>query len=137
MVKDADLLKDSLVGMNERDSVLFKLSNDPRVTRLGRFLRRHSLDELPQLLNILRGDMSFVGPRPPLAEEVAMYEPEHFIRLAVLPGLTGLWQVEARRNPSFANYISLDTEYVRKWTLWMDIKIIFRTAGAVLRGTGA
>ncbi len=136
MVIDADLQKKRLAEMNERDSVLFKLSNDPRVTRFGKFLRRHSIDELPQLLNILRGEMSLVGPRPSLPEEVAMYEPKHMVRLAVLPGLTGLWQVESRRDPSFANYISLDIQYVQSWTIWLDMKILFRTLGAVIHGTG-
>ncbi|MGA8729901.1 MAG: sugar transferase [Terracidiphilus sp.] len=136
MVEDADSLKARLVPLNERDTILFKLSNDPRVTRIGVFLRKHSLDELPQLLNVLRGEMSLVGPRPPLASEVELYAPEHLIRLAVLPGLTGLWQVESRRNPSFASYIALDTAYVENWSLWLDIKILFRTFGAVLRGTG-
>ena len=137
MVEDAESLKDSLAAINERDSVIFKLSNDPRVTRFGSFLRRYSLDELPQLLNVLLGDMSLVGPRPPVAAEVEMYEPEHFVRLEVLPGLTGLWQVLSRRDPSFANYISLDRAYVENWTFWLDIKILVRTAGTVLRGTGS
>jgi lipopolysaccharide/colanic/teichoic acid biosynthesis glycosyltransferase len=137
MVLDADVQREKFADMNERDLVLFKLSNDPRVTRLGKFLRKYSIDELPQLLNILRGEMSLVGPRPPLAKEVEMYETEHLVRLAVLPGLTGLWQVESRNNPSFANYIALDTQYVEKWTLWLDMTILYRTVGAVIRGTGS
>jgi lipopolysaccharide/colanic/teichoic acid biosynthesis glycosyltransferase len=136
MVKNADSLQARLAVLNERDTILFKLSNDPRVTRVGTFLRRYSLDELPQLFNVLRGEMSLVGPRPPLASEVERYAPEHLIRLAVLPGLTGLWQIESRQNPSFANYIALDKAYVENWSFWLDVKILFRTLGVVLRGTG-
>jgi lipopolysaccharide/colanic/teichoic acid biosynthesis glycosyltransferase len=136
MVKNADSLQARLAVLNERDTILFKLSNDPRVTRVGTFLRRYSLDELPQLFNVLRSEMSLVGPRPPLASEVERYAPEHLIRLAVLPGLTGLWQIESRQNPSFANYIALDKAYVENWSFWLDVKILFRTLGVVLRGTG-
>ena len=136
MVKGADAFKTQLEILNERDAVFFKLSKDPRVTCIGGFLRKYSLDELPQLLNVLRGEMSLVGPRPPLASEVEKYEPEHLIRFAVLPGLTGLWQIESRSDPSFANYIALDTRYVQNWSLWLDMKILFRTPGVVLRGTG-
>ncbi len=137
MVKGADALRPQLEELNERDAVFFKLSNDPRITWVGGFLRKYSLDELPQLLNVLRGEMSLVGPRPPLASEVEKYKPDHLIRFAVLPGLTGLWQVESRADPSFANYIALDTRYVHNWSLWLDMKILFRTPGVVLRGTGS
>jgi exopolysaccharide biosynthesis polyprenyl glycosylphosphotransferase len=137
MVQNAELLLQPLTCFNERDAILFKLSNDPRVTRIGRFLRKYSLDELPQLWNVLRGEMSLVGPRPPLSSEVRQYRPEHMVRLAVLPGLTGLWQVESRQNPSFDSYISLDTAYVENWSIWLDIRILFRTPGVVLRGTGS
>jgi lipopolysaccharide/colanic/teichoic acid biosynthesis glycosyltransferase len=137
MVKGADALRAQLEPLNERDAVFFKVSNDPRVTWVGGFLRKYSLDELPQLLNVLRGEMSLVGPRPPLASEVEKYKPEYLIRFAVLPGLTGLWQVESRSDPSFAKYIALDTRYVHSWSLWLDIKILFRTPGVVLRGTGS
>ncbi len=136
MVMDAEALKESLQHMNERDGVLFKMSCDPRVTRLGSFLRKYSLDELPQFLNVLTGDMSIVGPRPPLAAEVSQYELPHLRRLDVLPGITGLWQVHARQDPSFDNYISLDTAYVDNWSLWLDMKIMTRTFGVVLSGTG-
>lgn len=136
MVKNAEKMKQDLAGMNERDGILFKVSNDPRVTRLGRFLRKYSLDELPQFLNVLRGEMSIVGPRPPIATEVEKYELEHFRRLEVMPGLTGLWQVQARHDPSFAKYIELDTAYVENWTFWLDLKILLQTAGVVLQGTG-
>lgn len=136
MVKNAEKMKHEVAGLNERDGVLFKCSNDPRVTRLGRFLRKYSLDELPQFLNVLRGEMSIVGPRPPIASEVEKYELEHFRRLEVTPGLTGLWQVQARHDPSFAKYIELDTAYVENWSFWLDLKILLRTAGVVLQGTG-
>jgi exopolysaccharide biosynthesis polyprenyl glycosylphosphotransferase len=137
MVENADKLKADLEHMNERDSVLFKIANDPRITRMGRILRKYSLDELPQFYNVLRGDMSLVGPRPPMAAEVEQYDLEHLRRLDVLPGITGLWQVEARQDPSFDNYISLDTAYVDNWSLWLDLKILVRTVGVVVSGTGS
>jgi exopolysaccharide biosynthesis polyprenyl glycosylphosphotransferase len=136
MVDNAEKLKKDLTALNERDGVLFKVSNDPRVTRLGRILRKYSLDELPQFLNVLRGEMSIVGPRPPIASEVEKYELEHFRRLEVLPGLTGLWQVQARHDPSFARYIALDTAYVENWSFWLDLRILIQTANVVARGTG-
>ncbi len=136
MVENADFLKAELEHMNERDGVLFKISNDPRITLLGRFLRKYSLDELPQFYNVLLGDMSLVGPRPPMANEVEQYDLSHLRRLDVLPGITGLWQVEARQDPSFDSYISLDTAYVDNWSLLLDMKILVRTVGVVLGGTG-
>jgi exopolysaccharide biosynthesis polyprenyl glycosylphosphotransferase len=136
MVANADELKKNLDSLNERDGVLFKLKNDPRVTRLGRFLRKYSLDELPQFFNVIRGEMSLVGPRPPIASEVEKYKLEHLRRLEVLPGLTGLWQIEARQDASFEKYIALDTAYVENWSFWLDMKILFRTAEVVVRGTG-
>ncbi len=137
MVPEADALKAKLAHLNERDGILFKLTNDPRVTRFGRILRKYSLDELPQFFNVLRGDMSLVGPRPPMAAEVEQYDLSHLRRLDVLPGITGLWQVEARQDPSFDSYISLDTAYVENWTIWLDLKILVRTVNVVLGGTGA
>jgi lipopolysaccharide/colanic/teichoic acid biosynthesis glycosyltransferase len=122
--------------MNERDGILFKMSNDPRITRVGRFLRRYSLDELPQFFNVLCGHMSIVGPRPPIRSEVQRYQLSDLRRLDVMPGITGLWQVNARRDPSFDNYISLDVAYIDNWSLWLDLKIIFRTIVVVLAGTG-
>jgi exopolysaccharide biosynthesis polyprenyl glycosylphosphotransferase len=136
MVKDADKLKADLAHMNERDGILFKIANDPRVTKVGAVLRKYSLDELPQFYNVLRGDMSLVGPRPPMAAEVEQYDLAHLRRLDVLPGITGLWQVEARQDPSFDSYISLDTAYVENWSLWLDLKILARTVHVVLSGTG-
>lgn len=136
MIQDAEKLKAELEHMNERDGILFKISNDPRITRVGRVLRKYSLDELPQFYNVLRGDMSLVGPRPPMAAEVEQYDLAHLRRLDVLPGITGLWQVEARQDPSFDSYISLDTAYVENWSLWLDMKILARTVHVVLSGTG-
>jgi lipopolysaccharide/colanic/teichoic acid biosynthesis glycosyltransferase len=123
--------------MNERDSVLFKIAKDPRITRVGKVLRKYSLDELPQFYNVMRGDMSLVGPRPPMASEVEKYDLAHLRRLDVLPGITGLWQVEARQDPSFDSYISLDTAYVDNWSFLMDLRILARTVGVVLSGTGS
>jgi exopolysaccharide biosynthesis polyprenyl glycosylphosphotransferase len=136
MVMNADQMKQDLAARNERDGILFKLSNDPRITRVGSILRKYSLDELPQFFNVLRGEMSIVGPRPPIAGEVEKYEFEHLRRLAVLPGLTGLWQVQARRDASFARYIALDTAYVENWNFWLDLKILIQTVEVVIRGTG-
>ena len=137
MVPNADGLRTQLAHMNERDNVLFKIQNDPRITKVGVKLRKYSLDELPQFFNVLKGDMSLVGPRPPLAAEVKQYDLSHLRRLDVLPGITGLWQVEARQDPSFDSYISLDTAYVENWSLMLDLRILARTVGVVLGGTGS
>lgn len=136
MVRDAEEQRASMMHMNERDGVLFKIARDPRITRVGRLLRKYSLDELPQFINVLRGDMSIVGPRPPLASEVREYKLGHLRRLSVKPGITGLWQVQARQDPSFDNYVSLDLAYVESWSIWLDLKIIIRTFGVVFSGTG-
>ncbi|HEY5331289.1 MAG TPA: sugar transferase [Acidobacteriaceae bacterium] len=137
MVQDADAQRQDLLYRNERDGILFKIDNDPRITKLGRRLRKYSLDELPQFFNVLVGNMSLVGPRPPLAAEVEQYKLAHLRRLDVLPGMTGLWQVEARQDPSFDSYISLDTAYVENWNLMLDLRILARTVGVVLAGTGS
>ena len=136
MVSNADLMLEEVWSLNERKDVLFKVSRDPRVTRVGRFLRRYSLDELPQFWNILRGEMSLVGPRPPLMSEYEKFQPEHRRRMEVSPGLTGLWQVMARRDPSFETYVRLDCHYVEHWNLWLDLKILLKTIPAVLGGNG-
>jgi lipopolysaccharide/colanic/teichoic acid biosynthesis glycosyltransferase/energy-coupling factor transporter ATP-binding protein EcfA2 len=136
MVVDADRLRADVLHRNERDGVLFKITNDPRITRVGRVLRKYSLDELPQLINVLRGEMTFVGPRPPLAQEVARYSLDHLWKLDVMPGLTGLWQVQARSDPSFDSYISLDLAYTRNWSFWLDFKIIWRTLALFISGKG-
>lgn len=136
MVQDADKRRAQMLHMNERDGVLFKIARDPRITGIGGLLRKYSLDELPQFFNVLRGDMSVVGPRPPLADEVKEYKLNHLRRLSVTPGITGLWQVQGRQDPSFDSYVSLDLSYIEKWSLWLDIKIIVRTVGVVFSGTG-
>jgi exopolysaccharide biosynthesis polyprenyl glycosylphosphotransferase len=137
MGRDADQHREELAHLNERKSVLFKMANDPRVSRVGAFLRKYSIDEIPQLVNVLRGEMSLVGPRPPIASEVEQYQLADLRRLDVLPGMTGLWQVEARQDPSFDRYISLDTTYVENWHLLLDLHILVRTVGVVLSGTGS
>jgi exopolysaccharide biosynthesis polyprenyl glycosylphosphotransferase len=137
MFDDADRLKPTLAPFNEMDGPVFKMTNDPRVTPFGRFLRRASLDELPQLWNILRGDMSFVGPRPAVPEEVAQYEPWQRRRLSMKPGLTCLWQVSGRNQLSFEEWMHLDLEYIDNWSLWLDLKIALKTIPAVILGRGA
>jgi exopolysaccharide biosynthesis polyprenyl glycosylphosphotransferase len=136
MVRNADDLKASLRSQNQRSGPFFKISCDPRITRIGQFLRRYSLDELPQLWNVLQGEMSMVGPRPHPLDDVSEYSIQHLPRLDVVPGITGLWQVAARHDPSFQNGLNLDIEYIRRWSLKMDLSILLRTAGAVLRGSG-
>jgi len=136
MVHNAEALKESLIHLNERDGVLFKISEDPRVTRVGRFLRKFSLDELPQLWNVFVGDLSLVGPRPHPLDDYSRYQLEHRRRLEVLPGITGLWQVTARRDPSFETNVALDLEYIQNWSLWLDFRILWKTVGVVFAGTG-
>jgi lipopolysaccharide/colanic/teichoic acid biosynthesis glycosyltransferase len=136
MVKDADELKERLRERNQRRGAFFKITDDPRITLAGRFLRRYSLDELPQLWNVLIGDMSLVGPRPHPLDDFSAYSIEHLPRLDVTPGITGLWQVTARRDPSFQAGVDLDLEYIRRWSLGLDLRILLRTAAAVLRGSG-
>ncbi|HXZ39503.1 MAG TPA: sugar transferase [Terriglobales bacterium] len=136
MVTDADKLKEKLRQRNEREGAFFKMNDDPRITRVGKALRRYSLDELPQLWNVLRGEMSLVGPRPHPLDDVQRYQLEDLQRLEVTPGLTGLWQVTARRDPSFQRSVALDREYIGYWSLRMDFWILCKTVGAVLRGEG-
>ncbi|MCL3861277.1 sugar transferase [Actinotalea sp. K2] len=137
MYVDAAARKAELADLNEADGALFKMRADPRVTPVGRVLRRFSLDELPQLANVVKGDMSLVGPRPPLAEEVAVYEDAVHRRLRVKPGLTGLWQVSGRSDLSWEESVRLDLRYVDNWSVAMDLEILWKTARAVLRGSGA
>jgi exopolysaccharide biosynthesis polyprenyl glycosylphosphotransferase len=137
MVVDADRKRAEIMHLNEREGILFKVTNDPRITPIGRILRKYSLDELPQFFNVLKGDMSIVGPRPPIGSEVRQYKLDHLRRLDVMPGITGLWQVYARQDPSFDSYISLDLAYVENWNIWLDLKIILRTVTVVFAGTGS
>jgi exopolysaccharide biosynthesis polyprenyl glycosylphosphotransferase len=137
MIIDADNMLGSLSGHNETDGLMFKMRRDPRVTRVGRMLRRWSLDELPQLLNVLAGDMSLVGPRPPLPTEVAWYDQDVARRLLVKPGMTGLWQVSGRSDLSWEDGIRLDLYYVENWSLTTDLTILWKTIGAVIHSRGA
>jgi exopolysaccharide biosynthesis polyprenyl glycosylphosphotransferase len=137
MVENANDLLEGLLSVNEHDGLMFKLRNDPRVTPIGRFLRRSSLDELPQLINVLRGEMSLVGPRPPLPDEVANYRALEFRRLLVRPGMTGLWQVSGRSTLNWDETLRLDLRYVDNWTFTTDVRLLWRTVSVVARGTGA
>jgi len=136
MVQNADTLKAILRQSNQRSGPFFKIADDPRITRLGRLLRRYSLDELPQLWNVLKGEMSLVGPRPHPLDDFESYDIEHLARLDVLPGITGLWQVTARRDPSFQRGMDLDREYIQTWSLGSDMRILLKTVLAVVRGSG-
>lgn len=138
MYVDADERRKALLAKNESaDGVIFKMKNDPRITRCGRWIRRFSIDELPQILNVLVGDMSLVGPRPPLPSEVALYSLEDRKRLQVIPGLTCLWQISGRSDIPFQKQVLLDKQYIRSRSLWTDFVILLKTIPAVLTGKGA
>jgi lipopolysaccharide/colanic/teichoic acid biosynthesis glycosyltransferase len=137
MQQDAERMQENLETKNERSGPIFKIKDDPRRTRLGKFLRKYSVDEIPQLLNVLRGEMSLIGPRPPLPKEVAAYKPHHFRRLEVTPGITGLWQVTARDNKDFEVWVQLDVQYIESLSLGMDLWILLRTPLAILSAKGA
>ncbi|MFN0074163.1 MAG: sugar transferase [Chloroflexota bacterium] len=137
MRQDAETLLDTLRDRNEASGPLFKMRDDPRVTRIGRVLRRFSLDELPQLLNVLRGEMSLVGPRPPVPSEVARYDDWHLARLRAVPGMTGLWQASGRSEVPFHDMVRLDLHYIQNWSLSLDVEILIRTIPAVLTHRGA
>ena len=137
MCVDAEKVREKLINLNEANGPIFKIKNDPRVTPVGRFLRRYSLDELPQFLNVIKGDMSFVGPRPPLPCEVKQYEDWHLKRLSVIPGITCLWQISGRSNLSFDEWVKLDLHYIETRSLWRDFVILIKTIPAVLLGKGA
>jgi len=137
MVENADALELELKDQNEMTGPAFKMTNDPRVTSLGRLLRKFSLDELPQLLNVLKGDLSLVGPRAPREHEYAQFTEFQKQKLAVQPGITCLWQVEGRHRISdYDRWVELDLDYIRRWSLWLDLQILAKTAVVVLRGTG-
>jgi lipopolysaccharide/colanic/teichoic acid biosynthesis glycosyltransferase len=137
MVENADQLRAQLEPYNELDGPVFKMKDDPRCTPLGRWLRKLSIDELPQLWNIVRGDMSFVGPRPPIPQEVEKYESWQRRRLRMRPGLTCLWALEGRNHIDFEHWMQLDLLYLDNWSLWLDVKIFLRTIPLVLLGHGA
>ena len=138
MYRDAELQRKELTPLNEMSGAIFKIRNDPRVTRVGRFLRRMSLDELPQFWNVLRGEMSLVGTRPPTPEEVAGYEYKHRKRICIKPGITGLWQVSGRNDiRDFEEVVRLDIEYIDQWSLWLDVKILMKTFRVLLSRSGA
>ena len=138
MLRDAELLRDGLEDDNVHDGpTIFKMRRDPRVTAVGRFMRRTSIDELPNLFNVLRGDMSLIGPRPPLPREVAHYTPRDMQRLAAVPGMTGLWQVRGRSEIPFEDMVEIDLEYIERWSLWLYLYIVLKTPIAVVGGRGA
>ncbi len=137
MCVDADKKLKELLDKNEVDGAMFKMKEDPRITKIGHFIRRTSIDELPQLLNVFLGDMSLVGPRPPLPREIAQYSDYDRKRLAVKPGCTGLWQVSGRNDVGFKEMVELDIRYIEKRSIFLDLKIIFRTVGIMLRPNGA
>lgn len=132
MVMNAEQLQKGLDYLNEAGGRMFKVRNDPRVTKVGRFIRKTSIDELPQLFNVLKGDMSIVGPRPPIVTEVKAYDKWHYLRLSVKPGITGLWQVKCRNSVGFEEMVRLDMKYVRERSLWYDLKIILGTIPLLL-----
>lgn len=137
MVPEADQMLDSLLDQNEMEGPAFKISNDPRITRVGRVIRKTCIDELPQLWNILKGDMSFVGPRPPLPREVEQYNDFQRNRLSVVPGLTCYWQIQPNRNSlTFDKWLELDLKYIEERNVKTDLMIIFKTVGAVLNMEG-
>ena len=138
MVMNADKLKDTLLAQNEmQGGVTFKMKNDPRITRIGKWLRKFSIDEMPQLYNVLQGDMSLVGPRPPVPREVQEYTVEDRQRLLAKPGLTCFWQVGGRSEIDFHGQVRLDVEYIKSQSVWLDIKLLFKTVPAVVLGKGA
>lgn len=135
MKQDADKMLDSLMEKNETNTGMFKMFNDPRVTKVGRFIRKYSIDELPQLVNVVKGDMSLVGPRPPIEREVETYKNWHYFRFATLPGLTGLWQVSGRSKiKDFDTVVKMDYQYINSWNLGLDLKLLLKTFPVVVGG---
>ena len=137
MVVNADEMKENLNHLNEMKGPVFKIKNDPRITKVGGFLRKFSLDELPQLWSVFKGDMSLVGPRPAGPHELARYESWHRRKLSIKPGITCLWQADGRNKINdFNEWVKLDLQYIDHWSLWLDLKILTKTAWTVLKGTG-
>ena len=137
MYIDAEARKAAIMAQNEADGPVFKMKNDPRITRVGKYIRKFSIDELPQLVNVLKGEMSLVGPRPPVPKEVAEYEYDELGRLNAVPGITGLQQVSGRSDLDFKTWVELDLQYIAEQSFWKDIEILFRTIPAGLLGKGA
>jgi len=138
MVVDAEALKEKLMAANEADGPVFKIKNDPRITKIGKFLRKSGLDELPQFINVLIGDMSLVGPRPPIPSEVAQYERWQLRRLSMKPGITCSWQIEPNRNEiSFNDWMKMDLNYIDNWSNKLDLVLFFKTIRTVIKGTGS
>jgi exopolysaccharide biosynthesis polyprenyl glycosylphosphotransferase len=133
MVVNADVKLNDILHLNEIDGAMFKMKDDPRITKIGRFIRKTSLDELPQLINVMKGEMSMVGPRPPLPREVETYSTYDRQRLQVVPGCTGLWQVSGRNSIDFKAMVELDLKYIKQRSIWFDIKLIFRTISVLIR----
>ena len=137
MCLDAEAKQKELMALNEEDGPVFKIKRDPRITPIGALLRKYSLDELPQLFNVLKGDMSLVGPRPPIPAEVEQYDWWQRRRLSVRPGITCIWQVFGRNRVPFERWMEMDLQYIDNWSLSMDVKLLARTVGTVVKGTGA
>ena len=138
MYIDAEERKAELMEQNEMDGLMFKMKNDPRITKVGKFIRKCSIDELPQFFNVLGGSMSLVGTRPPTVDEVAQYERGQWRRISIKPGITGMWQVNGRSNvQNFDDVVAMDVEYIDNWSLFLDIKIIFKTVAVLLGHDGA
>ena len=137
MVVNAEELRAKLEAQNEMDGPVFKIKRDPRITSVGHFIRKTSLDEFPQFINVLRGEMSVVGPRPPLPSEVAQYERWQRKRLSVKPGITCIWQISGRNDVTFEQWVKMDIDYIERWSVWLDLKIFFKTIPAVLLRRGA
>ena len=137
MHKDADRILEQFRDKNEVDGPIFKIKNDPRITRIGKFLRKYSMDELPQLFNVIKGDMSLVGPRPLPIDQIKKEDLRQLKRLEVKPGITGLWQIRGRSDISFSRLVKWDTWYINNWSFWLDLNILFQTIPVVLKGRGA
>jgi lipopolysaccharide/colanic/teichoic acid biosynthesis glycosyltransferase len=137
MYVDAEERKQELLEQNEMDGLMFKMENDPRITRVGRFIRKTSIDEFPQFFNVLKGDMSLVGTRPPTVDEFVQYKSYHKRRLSAKPGITGLWQVSGRNDiDKFEDVVKLDLEYIDNWSIYLDVKILIKTVGAIFTHSG-
>ncbi len=136
MIEGADQMKKDLLEKNEIAGAMFKIKDDPRITKIGKMIRRYSLDELPQLVNVLRGEMALIGPRPPLPEEARQYSDYDWQRLLVKPGCSGLWQVECRNDGDFDQMVQLDIKYINQRSLWLDLRLMVKTIGLIFRPTG-